>query len=121
MLPIALILLAQVPAARAFPFEIHSNKPFVQVTVNGSAPQSFILDSGNNGGTIIARESADRLGIDRSVDAKADIGAGSGADVRLSTASQVVRFEALGETMTVAQPRVLTLGHVARVEGHQVD
>ena len=121
MFPIALVLLAQVSAPRAFPFEIHSNKPFVQVTIDGSAPQWFILDSGNNGPTLIARECADRLKIGRSDDAKADIGAGSGADVRLSTASQVVRFEALGETMTVAQPRVLTLDHVARVEGHQVD
>ena len=121
MFPIALVLLAQVSPPRAFPFEIHSNKPFVQVTIDGSAPQWFILDSGNNGPTLIARECADRLKIGRSDDAKADIGAGSGADVRLSTASQVVRFEALGETMTVAQPRVLTLDHVARVEGHQVD
>lgn len=55
MLSIALVVLAPVAAAHAFPFEITSNKPFVHVSVNDSAPQSFILDSGNSGNSMIAR------------------------------------------------------------------
>jgi len=33
----------------------------VRVTINGSAPQTFILDTGSRGSSIIARECADRL------------------------------------------------------------
>ena len=97
MLPIAFVLLAQLstppPPARPFPFEIGSNKPFVTVTVDGSDPQWFILDTGCSETSIIARECADRLNLD----------------------------PVLGETLSVAVPRVLTLGHVARLEGRRVD
>jgi hypothetical protein len=55
MFPIVIVLLAAA-AAVSHPFQITTNKPFVPVTVEGSAPLWFILDSGNNGGSIIARE-----------------------------------------------------------------
>src|SRR6185503_17655466 len=125
MLPIALVLLAvasaSAPAAPSFPFEISSNKPFVQVSINGSKPQWFVLDTGNNSNTILGRECADRLQLGRGAEDKVQIGAGSGADVGLSRASQAVHLEALGETLTVAEPMVLTLGHIARLEGRRVD
>lgn len=123
MLPIALVLLLSAPqsAARPFPFEIGSNKPFVPVTVDGSAPQWFILDTGCSGTSIIARECADRLRLQRGAEDKVEVGAGSGADVGLATASRALRLGALGETLAVAAPRVLTLAHVARLEGRRVD
>ena len=120
MISIALVLLA-LAAPRTSTFEISSNKPFVQATVNGSAPQWFILDTGCRGNSIIARECADRLALKHGAEEKAQIGAGSGSDVALSTAKQPVRLGALGATLTVQEPLVLTLGHVARIEGRRVD
>ena len=100
MFPLLLVLLAHSTVAQ--PFEIYSNKPFVQVKVNGSAPLSFILDTGNNAGSIIARECADRLKLERGAEARFEGGAGSGANVNVSAAKQAVHLEALGDTMTVA-------------------
>lgn len=119
MLPLSVLLLAA--AAVAHPFEIASNKPFVSVTVNGSAPQWFILDSGNNGPSLIAHECAERLKLERGADTRVQVGAGSGADVRAAVGTGVARLTTLGETLAVAEPRMLTLGHVARVEGRRVD
>jgi len=119
MFPLLLVLLAHSTVAQ--PFEIYSNKPFVQVKVNGSAPLSFILDTGNNAGSIIARECAERLKLERGAEARFEGGAGSGADVNVSAAKQAVHLEALGDTMTVAEPRVLTLGHVSAAEGRRCD
>src|SRR5262245_36056481 len=125
MSPIAIVLLAPMlaaaPAVRSFPFEISSNKPFVQTTVNGSTPQWFIFDTGCRGASIVARECADRLKLARGAEERADVGAGTGTRVGLSTATGVVRLAALGETLSVAQPILLTLEHVARVEGRRVD
>jgi predicted aspartyl protease len=121
MFPIALVLLANASTATTLPFEIANNKPFVQVAINGSEPQWFVLDTGNNGNSIIARECADRLQLKRGAEERADVGAGSGADVRLAHGSQAVHLRALGETLSVAEPTVLTLGHVARTEGRRVD
>ena len=94
MFPIAFVLLAAVAmtssAARPLPFEISSNKPFVPVTIDGSAPQWFILDTGCSGNSIIARECADRLAMARSTETRVEVGAGSGADVGLSTANRPV-------------------------------
>lgn len=102
-------------------FEISGNKPFIRATINGSAPQWFILDTGCRGNSIIARESADRLHLQHGAEEKANVGAGAGADVGLSTANQAVRLGALGATLTVAEPILLTLGHVARIEGRRID
>jgi hypothetical protein len=51
----------------------------VPVTIDGSAPQWFILDTGNGGGSVVARECADRLQLGRGAEQQANIGAGSGA------------------------------------------
>lgn len=103
------------------PFEITNNKPFLPVSVNGSAPQWFILDTGNNTTSILARECADRLKIARSNDARADVGGGMGVDVRTSQAAEAMSLRVFGETLRVAEPIVLTLGHVSRTEGRHVD
>jgi len=125
MLSIALPLLLAVSTppvpAQTFPFEIASNKPFVRVTVDGSAPLWFILDTGNNGGSVIAQECADRLKLARTTEERADVGAGSGADVRLARIQHPVVLRALGETLGVASPTVMTLGHVGQLEGRRVD
>ena len=125
MLTITLTLLTlasgPVVSRAPHPFEITNNKPFLPVSVNGSAPQWFILDTGNNTTSILARECADRLKIARGEEAQADVGAGSGADVRLSQASDALSLRVFGETLSVAQPTVLTLGHVSRTEGRRID
>jgi hypothetical protein len=120
MLPFVFALVAAA-APHVFPFEIASNKPFVRVSVNGSAPQWFIFDTGNNGPSIVALECADRLRMERSAGDRANIGAGSGADVRLAHAAQPFRLSTLGESLTVADPRLLSLAHVGRAEGHRTD
>jgi hypothetical protein len=114
-------LLALATGAQAAPFEITNNKPFIRVTVNGSAPQWFVLDTGNNSNSILARECADRLALQRGAEEKMQVGAGAGVDAGVSTVNRPIVFGALGETLTVAQPMVLTLGHVGRLEGRRVD
>jgi len=119
---VALVLLGLVAAAaRPLPFEITNNKPYVQVSIDGVGPQWFILDTGCPDASIIARECADRLKLGRGAEAKVEVGAGSGADVGLSRANQPVVLGALGDTLTVSDPRILTLGHVALYEGRRVD
>jgi hypothetical protein len=121
MLFLALLVLAPHSATHAFPFEITSNKPFVHVSVNGSAPQWFVLDSGNSGNSMIARECGDRLHLEHDAERTQQVGAGSGAEVRLATARKAVTLQALGETLSVAQPLLMTLEHVSRNEGRRVD
>ena len=55
-----------------------------------------------------------------SAETKADVGAGR-APTSAFPRRRAGTLGALGETLTVAQPPVLTLGHVARVEGRRVD
>ena len=121
MLSTVLVLLAHAAAAHPTPFQITNNKTFVQVRVNASAPQWFILDTGNNSPSLIDRECADRLQLKRGAEESIQMGAGSGAATGLSQAHQAIHLEALGETLTVAEPVVLTLGHVSRIEGRRVD
>src|SRR5262245_6341702 len=85
VLAITLSLLASVSVPHTTTFEISSNKPFIKATVNGSEPQWFILDTGCRETSIIASECADRLGLPRGAEEKAQVGAGAGADVGLST------------------------------------
>ena len=120
MFPLVLALLVQAVATE-FPFEFASNKPFVSVTVDGSGPLWFILDTGNNGNSMLSRECADRLKLDRTADEKARVGAGSGADVRISRLNRSIRIATLGETLVVDEPMTLSLGHIARLEGRRVD
>ena len=117
------------PAPRAAPpaplphevsFEIGSNKPWVQVKLNGSAPQWFILDSGASGGTVIARECAERLGVTHGGEKSAQIGAGAGVSVGLSRAPDVT--VAVGDD-TLGSPgfMVFPLAHVSPFEGRRLD
>src|SRR5262245_59471958 len=113
-------LLSVLATTAAIPFEITNNKTFVQVLVNAAAPQWFIFDTGNNGPSVIDREYADRLKLSRGTEEKVQIGAGSGAPTGLSHLNQPMQLEALGETLTVAEPLVFTLEHVSRVVGRRV-
>jgi hypothetical protein len=120
--PLALLLLASLPlTSHAVPLRLRSNKPIVQVRVNHSEPQWFILDSGCRGTSILAFDAADRLGVARTQGETGDVGAGSGTKVQLAQARDPLFLEALGETLTVGEPIVMTLGHVAKLEGQQVD
>jgi hypothetical protein len=118
---LAVVLPSSPRAAPSHPFEIASNKPFVQVSIDGSDPQWFILDTGCRGSSIVARECAERLQLERGAELRADIGAGSGTTAGIAPLRRPVRLMALGETLSVAEPMALTLGHVARVEGRRVD
>jgi len=90
------------------------------VTVNGSAPQWFILDSGCAGGSVIAKECADRLGLPRGDEAKHHLGAGAGVNVGVSSTPDVTLGVA-GDTLGAPRLRVFTLAHVAPYEGRRVD
>src|SRR6476661_4920869 len=113
-------LLAPAPSsaagARSCPFTITSNKPFVAVSVNHSAPQSFIFDTGCSGGSVIARECADRLGLARGGEESAHIGAGAGVNVGISAASGVT-LHVGADTLRSPEFRVFPLAHVAPYEG----
>jgi aspartyl protease len=66
------------PAPQVIPAEIYDNLVFVPVSVNGSAPQDFVLDTGANISIVNQRVAATLgLGVGRSVDAK--IGTGESA------------------------------------------
>lgn len=107
-------------AARECPFEITSNKPFVQVRVGGSGPQWFILDSGCSGGSVIERSCAVRLKLQTVNGDTRHMGAGSGVDVRLATTRDVTLHVA-GDTLGAPAFRVLSLAHVAPFEGRRID
>jgi len=108
------------PPTAGIPFEITSNKPFVQVTLNGSAPQWFILDTGCAGGSVIAKECADRLGLTHGQDDAQHLGAGQGVAVGISRAGSTL-FGLGADTLRAAEPRVFTLAHVSPYEGRRVD
>jgi len=102
------------------PFEIASNKPFVQVSINGSAKQWFILDTGCSGTSVIAKECAVRTGLQGEGETKEHIGAGAGVSVGVA-AVHGVTLEVGGATMTSPELRVFSLAHVAPFEGRRVD
>jgi hypothetical protein len=102
------------------PFEIASNKPFVQVSINGSPKQWFILDSGCSGTSVIAKECAVRTGLQGEGETKEHIGAGAGVSVGVA-AVHGVTLEVGGAAMTSPELRIFPLAHVAPFEGRRVD
>lgn len=102
-----------------FPFEITSNKPFVQVRINGSAPQWFVLDTGCRGGSIIARDCADRLGLVRGSETATRMGAGQGVSVALS-ATGPVTLDVAGDTLGSPGLYVIPFDHVNAYEGRAI-
>src|SRR6185503_16666696 len=105
---------------RECPIEIASNKPWVRVSVNDSAPQWFILDSGAAGGSILAKETADRLGLQRGAETDAHIGAGDGVNVGIATLPDVTLHVA-GGSMTIPEMRVFSLAHISPYEGRRLE
>jgi len=102
------------------PFEMASHKIWVPVRVNGSAPQWFIFDTGDQGTSVVARECAARIGLPLGESHTVSLGAGTGAQVHLATARDVA-LEVAGETFRVPTAAVFELGHVAPFEGRRVD
>jgi len=112
---------ARLPVATGeHPFEIASNKPYVQVTINGSAPNMFIFDTGCAGGSVIARECADRLRLGRGAEESQHLGAGAGVDVGVATVRGVT-LGLGGDTLSAPEFRVFSLAHVEPFEGRRVD
>src|SRR5258706_10077900 len=77
------------PVVGELPFEIASNKPFVQVSINGSAKQWFILDTGCAGTSVIAKEYAERAGLRGDGETRTHLGAGEGVQVGVATVRDV--------------------------------
>jgi hypothetical protein len=107
-------------SAHEHPFEIASNKPYVQVAINGSAPRWFIFDTGAAGGSVIAKRCADELKLGRGDEQSQHIGAGAGVDVGVATVSGVT-LSLGGDTLSVPEFRVFSLSHVEPFEGRRVD
>lgn len=102
------------------PFEIASNKPFVQVSINGSAKQWFILDTGCAGTSVIAREYAQRAGLRGEDERQTHLGAGEGVQVAVARVRDVT-LEMGGARMKSPELRIFPLAHVAPFEGRRVD
>ncbi len=68
------------------PFELSSNKPFVQVRVNDSDPLWFIFDTGA-GGYCITRRRADLMGLQLEGEKQMHTGAGEGALISIAATS----------------------------------
>ena len=115
-----LALAAPTAGVREVPFEIASNKPFLRVAINGSAPQWFILDTGCSETSVVAKECAGRIGLEGRAEGETHLGAGEGVRVGVSTASDVT-LDVGGATMTAPELRIFPLGHVAPFEGRAVD
>ena len=105
---------------REFPFDMVSNKPFVQVRVNDSEPLWFILDTGCSGISSIEWDTAVALGLKLSGEKKVHIGAGEGLSVRIAS-TQGVTIDVHGESFPVPEARVIELDHIERWEGHRFD
>ena len=108
------------PSPNQFPFEITSNKPFVQVRINGSEPQWFVLDTGCRGSSIIARDCAERLGLARGAESETRMGAGQGVSVALSSTGPVT-LDVAGDTLGAASLYVIPFDHVIPYEGRAID
>jgi predicted aspartyl protease len=91
----------------------------VQVAINNSPPQWFILDSGAAGGSILAKETADRLGLKGGAESRKHIGAGAGVDVGIATIPDVT-LNVAGDSMTLPEMRVFSMAHIAPYEGRQL-
>jgi hypothetical protein len=107
-------------AAREVPFEIASNKPWVQVRVNGSAPQWFILDTGCRGTSVIARACAQRLHLRLGDETEASVGAGQGVKVGFTTTPDVV-LDVAGDAFEAPSLGVFPFDHVEPYEGRAID
>ena len=102
------------------PFEIASNKPYVQVSINGSARQWFILDSGCSGTSVIAKECAERAGLQGEGETETHLGAGAGVRVGVASVHDVT-LEVGGAKMASPELRIFPLAHVSPYEGRRVD
>jgi hypothetical protein len=105
---------------REFPFEITSNKPFVQVRVNDSDPLWFILDTGSGQGSLIDRERAIALGLKWSHEEEQHMGAGEGAIIKASWTTGV-DFDIHGEALLNQSAMIIPFTHVAEYEGRALD
>ena len=69
-----------------FPFEIASNKPWVQPRINDSEPFWFILDTSSAQTSVIEYARAVELGLDIENETETNIGAGEGVSVKMGQA-----------------------------------
>jgi hypothetical protein len=105
---------------REIPFDIASNKPWVPVQVNGSGPQSFILDTGSRSSSVIGRECADRLHLPLGDLTQRSIGGGQGVRVGFTSTPNAI-LEIAGDTLSSPAMPVFELAHVMPYEGRRLD
>jgi len=110
----------KIPIPREIPFELWSNKPFVQVRVNGSEPLWFILDTGCRGGFVLERERARALGLKIENERQVQAGAGEGVRIPFGNASGV-RIEFAGEILRNQAVSVIPFAHVDAFEGRKIE
>jgi hypothetical protein len=102
------------------PFEIASNKPWVQVRINGSEPRWFILDTGCRGTSVIARRCAEELHLALEGEQETSVGAGEGVRLGVS-ATHDVTLDVGGSTFTAPLLAVFPFDHVEPYEGRALD
>ncbi len=103
------------------PFQIISNKPWVEVRINGSDPRWFILDTGCAGGSVIARDCAKSLNLALGDESQvAGLGAGEGVKVGV-TSTHDVRLDVGGVLLQAPELGVFALDHVEPYEGRSLD
>ena len=103
-----------------FPCEISSNKPFVQVRINDSAPYWFILDTGSSYSSTIDWNVAASLGLKIEGEKATHVGAGEGIQVKMGGTSGI-DFDIHGLKLVNQPAAVVELGHVSEYEGRYLD
>jgi len=103
-----------------FPCEISSNKPFVQVRINDSAPYWFILDTGSSYSSTIDWDVAALLGLKVNGEETVHVGAGEGTQVKIAGISGI-DFDINGLKLVNQPAMVIELGHVSEYEGRSLD
>lgn len=102
----------------AAPFELYGNFIFLPVRINGAEPRSFLLDTGAST-SFLNERSADALGLERTHQHEAKIGAGE-ASTRLGLAKGVA-LNLLGTDLPPQTVAVVPLGDLESLFGHRID
>lgn len=106
-------------SARAVPFDLYHNRAYLQLSVNGSRPLWFVLDSGASF-TVINVERAKELGLTMKDEGEvANFGAGEGKTKIASV--KVASFNFAGVTWPGRNVLALPLDYLEPYEGRKLD
>ncbi len=108
-----------IPVAE-FPFEITSNIPFVQVSINGTGPYWFVLDTGSAQASLLDYDIAGSLGLELQNETETHIGAGEGAAVKIAFVNGI-DLDIHGLKLVNQSALAIELKHVSEYEGRSLD